>query len=333
MKRNSGFTLIEILASLTLFSLAMVGLYFSMNGVKQAMATSLKRDVETVYADMLIAGVNPYDINVETAYDITTKTNVCTHLGLTPCPAEITGAFFTRLVDSDPQTADVRRVNVYFYRKQSDTTPYRYHRKNLSLPVMAYNLAASGTTVPTCTDNSGQKWINLRSGGVDRKNTTSGSVKAGNEWAFIGDPVADFQADGVNSGNVNGSIDNSLMTGDCRKHFAWRNVHQANTLVYMLPASKDQVYRITLGFNEFKPSQVSTSCPGASARCMDIYIHGKLMGSVDPYAEAGYYTALTKTYTATPVMDASGIYRFWVNIGQTGGQSSSVSWIKLEKML
>ena len=275
---------------------------------------------------VLIAEVNLYDIAIETAYDETSKEKLCTHWNLTPCPAEIEGTYFTRLVDSDQLSGDIKRVNVYFYRRQSDATPYRAYKQEISLPEINYSLQWSGATgsLPVYKDSTGKVWTRMSTWPPYEE--TDGSFQAGFEPALttgagpnaIYGPTAGF-----------GGIDTSTV----QDAFPWNYFFESqNTAPYYLgfkfPATQGVSYKISMGFSEQQDKW-----PGD--RIEDVYINGTLVDTIDASAEAGVRKPLVKTYTAEPFVDGFGNAVITVQLRPNASATFNlcdINWISIERM-
>ncbi|MBX2860236.1 MAG: malectin [Vampirovibrio sp.] len=309
----SGISLVEILVSIVLFSLAVIGLYLAMGGMFDAIQTGMRRDIEAAYANMLISEVNPTDNLVETGYDVTTKTVYNLPDGDT--------VYYTRIVDSCPVAAtcaadtdsDVKNVNVYFYRASTSTSPYRKYRREVAPLFFGFNLGEDTTYYK---DNTGNVWSPITDDGTHQFSTTEGSRRSGwetvtpTEWstgsAISNVPTFDRNDDGdtVDAGEQD------------EAHF--QTGHTGASLTYTFLATVDQTYTVILGAAEADGGVAATE------RAMTVTINGTEVGTMDTVAEAGgTLTALTKTFAAIGVDNGSGVGVLTVALTAAGGATEN----------
>lgn len=322
--KQDGFSLIEILMSLSLFSVAMIGLYFAFTSVSTQTAKGLKGDIEAAYAKLLIGQVNIYDIDVETAYDVTSKTATTLPDGTT--------AYYTRDVRSEAETPDIKKVSVYFYKNSTDTTPYRNFTKEFAPNTWYYDFGHTTHLSTIWVDSLGNKYTHIDQNDL-YTTATAGSYKFGMDNTLNGGTVTSEWQDGsTNGGIVNGSVDNYAYTNTNLNAQQWRRAARgsagsSNDLYFRLPASMDYSYKVTLGFNE-----AWSAVTAAGDRSMTWAINGTTVETIDVFNEVGKYTTLTKTYTATPAADGNGVYNILFGCTNNGGVPCMISWISLERL-
>ncbi len=287
--KHFGQSLVEILVAMSIFTVAIGGLFMATNASKQNLAQSMKIDIEAQYAQLLMNEVNVLDRNVETMYDETTKQSLALPNGNT--------VYYTRLVDSASTTADIKNISVYFFKGATDTTPYRKFNQEVVMDEQNYNICFANSNVSSAdckatpyTDATGKKWIFqntccqnfVSTGGSYRGGLASGAMSTANAVAHAPYP---------------GSLDDNL----------WKHGGVANTatddILWKMPASQDVTYTISLGMMEFR----NTAAIGC--RVMDIYINNvQVEDDFDIFEETGNYAIpITRTYTTTPILD-SGLY-------------------------
>ena len=353
--RSYGVSLVEILISLAVFSLGVVGLYYSVQNMHKSLQTSMQRDIEASYANGIINKVNPYRVDIEAAYNTsgTTMQSITLPNGRTVWyllkvdshPVNATEASHTNANGQlDLQTADIKNIHVYFYHNQGDTTPYRQFERDVVLPVQSFNMDSSTLATDTCRDQGGTIWTTLPQNVT--YNLAYGSREAGLDTSATGmngTATTYKQTTGQNGGIVNGVIEDPHGTfgtsGNCDLYEAWRAGHTGNTatnLVYVFPVSANQNYSVTLGFNETD----NTNVTAAGKRMMDILINGTTVAtSVDPYADGGLYTADTRSFSTTGVLNSSvtpNVYTITVRVNKSAGSTcgtckATVSWISLTR--
>lgn len=315
-----GVTLVEILASITLFSLAVVAIYIGTQMANQAIGESMKTDIEAAIANIKMAEVNPYKIDVESFYDktavATSPITIPNNGGTTPGWKKI---YWTRIVDSCPRpdcptthTSDIKRITVYLYKNSTDTVPYRKFKKEVDLRRQNFLLTnPSERPAPSYRDSNGQIWITVSSGG-DFRSTTGGSVQ------------------GIRTNNAEAlSCYQAAITGASdifpfqSSHCAINNAPGAN-YYYIVPVSQNATYKVTLGF----------ATPGTTGTTIqDIIINGVTKETLNVTAAAGgYRTALTRTYPAITPMANGSIYTVEINVDRNGGTTDPLlNFISVER--
>jgi prepilin-type N-terminal cleavage/methylation domain-containing protein len=292
-----GLSLVEILIALAVFGVAMSGLLLAMQSVNNAIAVSMDRNVENAYTDMLVSQINPFDPQVESSYDVTTKTAYT-------LPRNGT-VYYTRYVDSADTQGDVKRVNVYVFRSNSaSATAYRRIRREISPDFVGYNL---GETTAYRRDALGQVWAPL----TITYASTSGSRQNGSTQTTSNYSTAS---------TITGTPDQAL----------FQKGHEANNggnaLGYTFLATQGQTYLVTLGFAEVAGGVT------AGQRKMTITVNGSTAGTADPVSEAGANVALVKQYTASPTLSGS-VYVITVGLTQFAGATlpPRLAYIGLKK--
>ena len=333
MRAIAGVSLVEILISLAVFSVGIVGLYMSMQDVNKNLRVSMQRDLESTYANMLIGQVNPYEAKVETVFDLTDNNNK----GTISLPNGRT-IYYLRDVRSTSTAADVKIISVYFYHNAADAVGsyYRQFKRQIALPVVFYDLTydavgAGGSTVGFCKDPSGE-WTRLGNT-IPVYSLTANGYTAGLDTATMGGTaLTSYQANGTNGGDVTG-IPVEIDSGDiyCDKYDGWRSAHTSNTtrLIYVFPASQNVSYTVSWGLEE-----ADANVPGSGSRIMDVKLNTVTVDSaVNVYALAGNnkYTAITRSYTVQPVL-TGGVYTITVEFTKNGGNyNPRVSWISIAR--
>ena len=332
MKKHSkqtGISLVEILLSLAIFSLGIVGLYLSIQAMNKNLQLSAQRDLEAAYANQLINEVNPTRVDVETFYDTTgtTKQSISLPDGRT--------VWYLRQVTSQAATGDIKEVNIYFFHKQSDasTAPYRHFKRDILLQRICYNMTWSGMVSPpqyqTYRDSAGQVWTLLDN--WPYYSATSSARRAGVVFADVAsDPdVINYSSPAQDAVGV---ID----------QYAWQTVHSVDdgsgngVLSYRFPASIGQGYKVDLGLREYEGGAF------VSSDIVNIDINGTVVDTaLDIFTEAGGVStgALSKggvieSYTTTGINDGSGngiINVKVINNGSANFYRPSVAWICLTR--
>lgn len=293
--KPNGISIVEIMVAMAIFSTAMIGLYFAMNNLSISVGTAMKRDIESAYANMLLSQINPYDLQVESAYDKDSTEASC---GGGRCSVTLPNGdqfWYTIQVDSATTAADIKRVNLYLYRNGTTTTPYRQFRREFPMAVQAYAFGStSNSSKSYYKDSTGQVWTLINTTHPVFSATT-GAVRAGRDSAYT-NTSSDFQA-----------ITTATVPTPSLDPILWQNAYEShggtNTLGFIFPASANHTYTIVLGFNEIEGAAATT-------RVFDIYINDeKVASSFDINAQAGgahktisqYYTAVPITHSGIPV--------------------------------
>ncbi|MDX2084313.1 MAG: type II secretion system protein [Candidatus Melainabacteria bacterium] len=296
-RRRVGFSLVEVIIALGIMATATIGIYIAMQSMIRTTVKAMERDVEAAFASMKIAEVNPYRLDVETAYDVTTKTLI--DLG------NNRKAYYTRLVESDADKADIKKINVYLYRKASSTTPYRQFKKEVAPRVMAYNFGSSSWY----KDATGQVWTPYPSStpAYDLSTRRSGSNSSTGATGSTGATIAqtDDQA-----------LFQNYFLDDCDTH-------------YFL-ASAGRTYTVTFGF--------TTGVAGSDV--VYIFLNDVLQTptGLNLATEAGGANrAIVKSFKVTPT-SSGGVYFIKTFVrdstalaGACSGVTRATSFIKIER--
>lgn len=323
LSARSGVSIIEVLIALIIFSVAVVGLFTVMNGINAGIATSMRRDIETTYANMLLAQINPYDQLVETAYDKSSTACSGSRCSIVVPSTNETGAasnekfFYTILVDSDsnvssdPATADVKRINMYLYRDATTTTPYRQFRREIAPDIMGWKLGGAKTYY---RDATGVAWTRI--GVATNYNTTAGSVTGGIDVAAT--PSGLSFVGGSNPTNL--SIDQYLWSSSAEPGAS------GTQFGFAFPATKGRTYYIEIGVNESDNTVV------AGSRVFDVYVNDQKVDTIDTFnLSGGLYKALTRSYSAQPTV-ISNTPMIKIRFQQNGGtKKPRVSWIRIRR--
>lgn len=315
-----GVTVIEILISLGIFSLAIAGLYIAFQTVSRGTVAGVRNDVEAAVANSLMAQVNVYDLQIEQVdngacsdycgYDKTTKQTYSMPDGDT--------IYWTRDVRSSATTGDIKVINVYFWKKTTDTVPYRTFKREINLTRQAFMLSSytlAGTPSRTYRDANGQVWTVIGdSATCCNYSYTSNAYKAG---------IA-------NSESGAGIYQSAITAATDPIPFRYYHYQSAGSgpLSYYIPVSQAATYKISLGFAE--PGAGTT----ATQRKMDIAINGSTQGTVDPMVDAGAtQKAVVKSYANISPMSDNGIYVIAVRVTKNASATLNpvISNIVVEK--
>lgn len=293
-----GISLVEVLVCIALFSTAIVAIYIGTADSERVVAKGMKADVEAAIANMKIAEVNPFDPDVDTAYDAPSSYTTGKQSYTLPSGQII---YWTRAVTSADTSGDVKQVNVYLYRNASDVIPYRKFRKDIVLERQSYMLADTSSIAKFYKDPTGTVWARLA-------NNTNSTVSSGDTHRPGPDsagnntysPVAVDVTDATN-----------VPFTEMWKYGQTSHASYPSHLVYTFPATLNQSYTIKLGLCE---------CNGGTTgqRNIRIYINGTLAeaSAVDAYALAGANKAIVKQYHATAMNLGSGVYGLKVDLDQ-----------------
>jgi hypothetical protein len=331
--RSTGITIAEVLLALGFFAIAMVGLFTAMNAINQGIATSMRRNVEAAYANMLISRVNPYAQDVETAFNKTSTSCAGSRCSIdipnsynpgngTPASEKV---YYTILVNSNwnaalhsPATADVKLINLHFYRNATTTTPYRQFRREIAPDIMGWTMGGASAYY---RDATGLLWTKIS----DTKmfSSTAGSIAAGIDSASTpsGTPLSTVST-ATNPTNIP-SVDAVLW------RYAMEPKGTGTSFGFSFPATSARRYIVELGFNEF-----DSTVTAAGQRIFDIYINNVLVDSaVDIYSlTGGKNKAIIKSYTVVPAIPASNVPTITVKLQQNGGtKKPRVSWIRIRR--
>ncbi len=309
-KKHVGQSLVEIFVAMSIFTVAIGGLFMATNASKQNLAKSMKIDIEAQYAQLLTNEVNVNNIDVETVYDETSKQSISLPNGNT--------VYYTRLVDSAFDSADVKNISVYFFKSSTDTTPYRKFTTEVALKSALYHWC--DTSDPLCISSGfnylGQHVISSDDGSASFV-STAGSYKAGSLGGTVGFSSA---------ASVAGDFSNSLFKSGIKANTIGAT---PNDIVIQVPASKDVSYKITLYLAEQKVTQT------VGCRTFDVLINNTLVeNELDVFDEVGINTLLTKTYTTTPIL-ISGLYVNKIHLDATnaGCDVARLNGLKIERGL
>jgi len=320
MRHRLGVSVIEILISLGVFSLAIAGLYIAFQTVSRGTVAGVRNDVEAAIANSLMAQVNVYDLQIEQVddgacsdycgYDKTTKQTYSMPDGDT--------IYWTRDVRSSATTGDIKVINVYFYKKTTDSTPYRTFKREVNLTRQSFMLSSyslAGTPSRTYRDANGQIWTVISdSGTCCNYSYTTNAFKAG---------IADSESGA-------GTYQSAITAATDPIPFRYYHYQSAGSgpLSFKIPVSQGATYKVSLGFAE--PAAGTT----ATQRKMDITINGSTIGTVDPMTDAGaVQKAVVKSYANTsPALD-NGIYIISIRISKNASATLNpvISNIVVEK--
>ncbi|HEY9745218.1 MAG TPA: malectin domain-containing carbohydrate-binding protein [Oculatellaceae cyanobacterium] len=331
--RFHGVSIIEVLVSLGIFSLAVAGMFFAMNSITQGVAVTMRRDVESAFANMLLAQINPHDQYVETAYDKDSSEASC---GNSRCYVDIPNSsgqtssdrvYYTIQVNSDwnvantpsePATADVKNISLYLYRNATTNTPYRQFKREIAPDIMAWKMGGPAYY----RDVTGLLWTRIATCATAtcQYSTTGGSIRAGIDAAATtgGAPSVVTTA----TDPTNAAVDPTLWKS------AWEPGGAGTSFGFAFPATQNRRYVVEIGLNEF-----DATVTAAGQRVFNVYINGALTDTVDIYSLAGGNNKVyTKSYTVVPLNDASGVPLIKVGFQQNGGtKKPRVCWIRLRR--
>jgi prepilin-type N-terminal cleavage/methylation domain-containing protein len=300
-----GFSMAEIIIAISVFGVAVAGLFFALQTVERTIVKAIDRDIEAAYVNMKVAEVNPSRPDMEAYYDLPTKTAL-------NLPNNRT-VYYSRLVSSSATTPDLKNVDIYLYRKSSSTTPYRQFRREIAPYAIGYNL---GEATSYLKDSQGRVWA-PGNGNVD-------TTVSGNDTD---------RADGICAGAwTTANYSTATAIGNTPDQAIFQKGHTAsnasNGLCYDIYASQNRSYILRLGFAEIDNAVTS------GQRKMKILVNGTQVDSVDPVVDAGgTFKALVKTYTVTPGVTLNGANALEVKILQDTGatQQPRLAFIGLER--
>lgn len=315
--RTDGVNIIEVLLALGIFALASTGLFMAMSTINTGIATSMRRDVEAAYANMLMSSVNPYAQAIETAYDTTSTACSGSRCSFTLPNGDI--FYYTLLVNSDsdsslttstPATADMKQINLYLYRNATTTNVYRHFRREIAPDVVGWVMGGSTSYY---RDMTGMMWTQLTT--TTAYSGTTGSVTAGYDTAYTAGLTANAASTPTNI-----TADTTL----------WSNTIQPSTavpLAFRFPATESRNYFVELGFNE--------ASVASAQRIFDIYINDQLVTSAfDINATAGGQNlAITKSYNVIPMV-VSNVPMIKVRLTQNGGVAANrprICWVRIRR--
>lgn len=289
----------ETLFAITIFAVAMVGMYYAMVSMTNVLSTTMDRNVETAYANMKLSEVNPFDPAVESNYDVTSKTVMTLANGRM--------IYYTRLVDSATTTPDVKNINLYLYHTSTETSAYRQFKREIAPYQIGFNL---GETTAYYRDGLGRVWAPF----AIAFSSTSGSRQNGwYTYAYTNYSTASAIA---------GTLDDTLY----QKGNEANNV--SNTLGYKFLGNTGREYILTLGFAE-------TGGATTGQRAMTLSINGVSQGSIDAYVLAGNTAnkAVVKRYRVTPADAGGGLGVIQVNlVGSSLATPARLAVIGLERV-
>ncbi|MEB3287623.1 MAG: malectin domain-containing carbohydrate-binding protein [Vampirovibrionales bacterium] len=299
-KARVGVSLPEILISIALFSVAVVGIYLSTSNAQRVIIKGMQADVEAAIANMKIAEVNPYDVDVDTAYDAPATYTTGKQSYALPNGQVI---YWTRAVTSANASGDVKQVNVYLYKKSTDSTPYRKFRKDIVLDKQSFILAdpTVNATVPAyLKDVTGAVWTRM-----NRSNDAT--IASGDTHRAGPDPA----------------INNPILRSDLTPATGTPNVlfwtyglsppdATPNNMIFYIPATQGQTYTIKLGYCECNAAGVGT-------RVMRVLINNTVVETgLDVRAVAGLNKAMVRQYKAQSMNLGSGVYGLKIDLDRNG---------------
>ena len=283
--RIPGMTLVEILIALAVFGIAMSGLLIAMQSVNGAISVAMDRNIENAYTEAQVLGINPFDPQVESVYDMSSKTALTLPRG--------GQVYYTRRVDSSDTQGDLKQVNVYIYRTDdAAATPYRRIRREIAPDFVGYNL---GETTAYTRDVLGNVYAPLTVSYSD----ISGSRQNGTTLA-----TSDYSTGTA----ITGTADQALFQKGHEEN------NGSDALGYTFLVTQDQPYIVTLGFAEVDGSVT------AGQRKMDIAVNGVTAGTADPVDEVGLNSALVKQYSAAATASGS-VFVVTVDLTESAGST------------
>ena len=297
MKKHSkqtGISLVEILLSLAIFSLGIVGLYLSIQAMNKNLQLSAQRDLEAAYANILIGEVDPYYVKGQANYDLTDNNNK----GTVSLPDGRT-VYYLREVRAEATSADVMEINVYFYHQSNAAAnaPYRHFKRDIALNRANHQMRI--TTGPTSTKSTdGTIWSHFSR--LQNYSLTADDYQIGLDNATTGATQAGTDA-------------------ECSQQ------HIANAtserIIYIIPATAGHEYKLELGLCE--PTDAAT----IGSRIMEVLINDTLTDEVDIVDEVGSAnTFLNKTYSATPTT-LSGVSVIKLELRRKSGSPATLPLI------
>lgn len=295
---HRGLSLVEILISFGIFSAGIAGLLLASQGMFEGLRVSMARDVESAYANAILSEINPYDPSIESAYDITTKT-----VKEMPHGEKF---FYTRSINSDTATPDVKNINLYLFRSGTATIPYRQFKREVSLPFVGFNL---GNTSAYFKDSMGRVWQPLASGFY--ASSTAGSLQNGHRSDQVSYPVSNS----VNNG-----------CGFAGDKVLFNSTQAAEDLYYRFFVTLGRHYILKIGTVESNPMWSS------SGREYDLFINDQNLESFNVVQETGgICKPMVKTYVVSPFDVGSGIGAIDIRIQDLDDNSVQLAFISIER--
>jgi hypothetical protein len=282
-----GLSLVEILISFGIFSAGIAGLLLASQGMFEGLRVSMARDVESAYANAILSEINPYDPSIETTYDITTKT-----VKTMPHGEKF---FYTRSINSDTATPDVKNINLYLFRSTTATIPYRQFRREVSLPFVGFNL---GNTSTYYKDSMGRVWQPMATNFY--ASSTAGSLQNGINGALV---MNNYSSSTCGFTNDRLIFDSSQEANN-----------GTNTLSYRFFVTLGRHYIVRLGLAERETGVTS------GQRSMDVDINGNVVDTLDAVGESSAVCKpVSKSYVASPKDLGSGLGAIDITLTQHSG--------------
>jgi Tfp pilus assembly protein PilV len=301
-------TLVEVIVAITVFSIAIAGLYLVMQGIRRGSITAMRRSIEASYVATKLSEINPNNPAIETAYDVTTKTALSLPDG--------DQVWYTRIVNSAVATPDVKQINLYVYRASNASSAYRIYRKEIAPAMVGFKL---GESTNYYRDILGNTYAPQASTSASYSSTTGGYTNGTN--------AVHSNVDGTSTcGTVSNTADQVLFQKSQESN------NGSNNLVYQFVATLGRTYTIKLGATEYVSASMTVG-----KRKMDITLNGSTtaIGTMDAYGETGsaICKALVKTYTVQPTNDGSGLGIITVTLTQSSGATlpPRLAFISLER--
>jgi hypothetical protein len=293
-----GLSLVEILISFGIFSAGIAGLLLASQGMFEGLRVSMARDVESAYANAILSEINPYDPSIETTYDITTKT-----VKTMPHGEKF---FYTRSINSDTATPDVKNINLYLFRSTTATVPYRQFRREVALPFVGYNL---GNTSTYFKDSMGRVWQPLANGFY--ASSTAGSIQNGHRLDQSTYPVTHSTNNGCG------------FTGE---RSLFNSTQEAEDLYYRFYVTLGRHYIVRIGTTE------SNLAFASSGRVFQLYINDESIESFNVVQETGgTCKPMVKSYVVSPVDVGSGLGAIDVRLQDEDDNYAQLAFISIER--
>jgi Tfp pilus assembly protein PilV len=301
-------TLVEVIVAITVFSMAIAGLFLAMQGIRLGGITAMRRSIEASYVATELSEINPNNPAIETAYDVTTKTALSLPDG--------DQVWYTRLVDSAVATPDVKQINLYVYRASNAASAYRIYRKEVAPAMVGFRLGEATTYY---RDIMGNTYAPQAATAVSYSSTTGGYTNGTN--------AVHSNVDGTSAcGTVNNTADQTLLQKSQEAN------NGSNNLVYQFVAALGRTYTLKLGATEYVSASMT-----AGKRKIDVKLNASATpaGTLDAYGETGsaICNALVKSYTVQPVDNGSGLGVVTVTLSQSAGATlpPRLAFISLER--
>ena len=297
LKQHTGISLVEILLSLAIFSIGIVGLYLSIQAMNKNLQLSAQRDLEAAYANQLINEVNPHLLTVRLdegsgGFDLTDNNNK----GTIALPDGRTVYYLREVKKASNTAGDVLMINIYFYHKANDAeaSPYRHFKRELTLANHGFQMTSSSTTITK--DSNGNIWT-----GMPR---TQAQVVGDATDSIAGMDIA-----------TTGALQNPSADAECGEYHLGNATSDA--LIYLIPATQGHKYKVELQLCEPNDAAVATD------RVMELTLSGVLVDEIDIVEEAGGPNIfITKSYDAEPGQFL-GVYFLHIRLDRKSGTTDN----------